>query len=362
MLATMSLAEIERAVRKDDLVAALATSVALWRGQRHPDLADLVTLLSSRCNQRPVAARSLSSHRFQDAWLRAVDDDPVGNLAPALATLTRALPFGSGPPHVRFAPWFERVDALTKITDPRIAEAFVAVLEQAPFVDAAEERLYPPIFVQLGRLGDARQVPRLEALVARAAFPRPWLRELFRRSVPSLVAALAALAALAKEPHADAVAIEQLFVTLGGRPVRRSTSPDADVMALLVLVRASPDDDDPRAVLADLWLERGDPRGQLVALQLKEARGIATPADLRAAARIVRAHEKEWLGAIALVSKKRLFVRGFLEQLTLARTSAAPPETWDAALADPAFATVRLVHKGGATEALYRRFVAVVEQ
>ncbi|MBX2800010.1 MAG: TIGR02996 domain-containing protein [Myxococcales bacterium] len=41
---------------------------------------------------------------------------------------------------------------------------------------------------------------------------------------------------------------------------------------LLARVAADPDADEPRQVLADWWMERGDPRGEFVALQLERAR------------------------------------------------------------------------------------------
>src|ERR1043165_3448158 len=47
---------------------------------------------------------------------------------------------------------------------------------------------------------------------------------------------------------------------------------DADA-ELLALVYAAPDDDGPRLVYADALLERGDPRGELIALQIARARG-----------------------------------------------------------------------------------------
>ena len=573
----MSLAEIELAVHADDPRTALEAAVALWRGARQPELADLVTLLSSRCNAPALAARSTTSVAFQDVWLRAVARDRLVALAPALATLTRALPLGRGPFHVRYAAWHERIDALAGVIDPRVAEAFVSVLDQMPFAAESEMRLYEPLLAHLDRLGDVRQLGPLRALLGRT-FPRAWMRDLVMRAVPPVVAALAAREPLPLAP-AQTAALDRIFDRLGSRPARRSpllealdqaiaaedwrtaietalaswrtrrapeladlvdalgsklptapfpkasapvfhevwlvavaadpignlgaalaaltrllplgnpergrshaelryryapwlarlaalrpiedpriatalvdvlrttpfteifvteqtaydpvldlleqlgdvrqltelraiaASPPAprpwlrelqstelrwlaeslavqaviplsdaersrmlalvaglrgatttatDDAALLALVHANPEDDGPREVLADRWLERGDPRGELVTLQLKDARGDASDADRKRARAIARKHEKTWLGALAVVTKNRCYERGFLDRFELAANAVASTETWEAALAEPALRTVRSIGKGNGNRKHFERFVAAI--
>ena len=138
--------------------------------------------------------------------------------------------------------------------------------------------------------------------------------------------------------------------------VPRATTPRDDE-ELLAQVHEKPDDDGAREVLADLWLERGDPRGELVILQLKDARGAATDADRKKVRAILREHEKEWLGPLAAVTVKRRFERGFLDRLELGANSIASPETWTSALAVPALKTVRTIDAGRASTAHYRSFV-----
>jgi uncharacterized protein (TIGR02996 family) len=85
-------------------------------------------------------------------------------------------------------------------------------------------------------------------------------------------------------------------------------------------VLAEPRDDGPRSVLADWWTERGEPRGELVALQL-EREGLA-PGEPRVQALLQRedelleAHGARWLGPVAGVARAR-FRRGFVEEVTL---------------------------------------------
>lgn len=74
--------------------------------------------------------------------------------------------------------------------------------------------------------------------------------------------------------------------------------PDDEEAELLECVYARPDDDAPRLVLADWLLERGDPRGELIALQLRPELG---PAQAARAARLQRTLGMRLLGPIAPV-------------------------------------------------------------
>jgi uncharacterized protein (TIGR02996 family) len=60
-------------------------------------------------------------------------------------------------------------------------------------------------------------------------------------------------------------------------------------------VYEDPDDDAPRAALADYLTERGDPRGEFISLQLAEASGTATKPMLKRAAALLAKHEDSWL-------------------------------------------------------------------
>jgi uncharacterized protein (TIGR02996 family) len=77
-------------------------------------------------------------------------------------------------------------------------------------------------------------------------------------------------------------------------------------------VVAAPASMAPRAVLADWLLERGDPLGEFIALQLKR------PGSKREVA-LRRAHEADWLGPIHAIADGQsiTFHRGFLASLHL---------------------------------------------
>jgi uncharacterized protein (TIGR02996 family) len=74
-------------------------------------------------------------------------------------------------------------------------------------------------------------------------------------------------------------------------------------------VLAEPDDDARRAVYADALQERGEVRGEIIALQL-----AGTPEMTAKAARLVEKHRKALLGGIAknVIASTAVFEKGFL--------------------------------------------------
>jgi uncharacterized protein (TIGR02996 family) len=124
--------------------------------------------------------------------------------------------------------------------------------------------------------------------------------------------------------------------------------------ALIREVYARPDADDARLVLADALLAHGDPRGELIALQL------AGGDDERQRARceqLLREHGRRWLGDLRPVAHRARFARGFLARLELNGRWAAPEPSWASHLMDPQLATVEDLIPGRAVGPIYARFV-----
>lgn len=130
-------------------------------------------------------------------------------------------------------------------------------------------------------------------------------------------------------------------------------SASADLAALFELVVRDLADDAPRFVLADRWLELHDPRGELVTLQLRKT---STAEDLEKIRAIVW-YDRDWLGELALVTRARVYVRGFLDELELPPPAAATPERWRAATRNPNLRTVRRIRVGAGSELDYRAFL-----
>jgi uncharacterized protein (TIGR02996 family) len=116
------------------------------------------------------------------------------------------------------------------------------------------------------------------------------------------------------------------------RPDRRlvpfeAAAPSAvDPAALLDAVLAHPDDEGPRQVYADWLLEQGDPRGELIAVQMELSRGgLAEARRLELEAReasLLSQHGARWLGRLSSDAVRASFSRGFLDALTVLDVSS----------------------------------------
>ena len=85
-----------------------------------------------------------------------------------------------------------------------------------------------------------------------------------------------------------------------------------EVEALLAACWASPADDEPRILLGDALLERGDPRGEFIALQRKRlAKGTATPSAAERA--LLKKHGEKWLGRLGAWLRTPSFHLGVLD-------------------------------------------------
>jgi uncharacterized protein (TIGR02996 family) len=116
--------------------------------------------------------------------------------------------------------------------------------------------------------------------------------------------------------------------------------------ALLDAIYERPDDDAPRWIYTDYLLERGDPRGEFMVLQLLRRRRPLTPDELRAE-RLLFRHATDWVPRE--IAKKTLrstwrFERGFLARCHL-RPSEQP--TGSPQRGHPAWRTVHTLQSSG---------------
>jgi uncharacterized protein (TIGR02996 family) len=349
-----TVASVAAAVESRDFVTALDGALLVWRATRLAEVAELVDAIAARC--QPVAIAGRSKTEFQNAWIVAAHNGPgavaIGSLA---ATLTRSLPVRDvsyltmDRDLKRNRPFLERVEALAKLPDdPRIAAALVELVAKAPFTDS--RRLYEPVLALLEQLADERGLLVLERLIDRPSAKGSSIRAYFAEALPETVVAIRKGK---RTPLAvgEAELVARLFEVLGAR--RGPAAPHRDVDELLAQVIAKPEDDAPRLVLADALLERDDPRGELISLQLQPQ----GEEERRRAGSLLRKHERQWLGELATVTKNRVWRRGFLDETELQNHAVADDATWERLAHDPALATVRVLHKGRANTDLYRSFV-----
>jgi hypothetical protein len=112
-------------------------------------------------------------------------------------------------------------------------------------------------------------------------------------------------------------------------------------MELLARFLDDPSSDDELPVLADALTEVGDPRGELIALQLAPS----TPAIERKVAKLIKTHRTQLLGALASIVDDIEFRRGFLARATL---TGAPDRT----IGDPLWSTVEHLEGEAVTDKL----------
>lgn len=119
--------------------------------------------------------------------------------------------------------------------------------------------------------------------------------------------------------------------------------PDRHDATLLAQIYAAPDDDAPRLVYADWLQERGDPRGELIALQLERANGKARKGGRQREDALLATHRQTWeqpLKARATPVRARCGGYQVKPAVTFGRGFAEQVASWMFGK-DPAWSTVR---------------------
>jgi uncharacterized protein (TIGR02996 family) len=314
------------AIERGELGRALTALLDGWRGRPAASVADAIDRVSARAPALPA----LASRR---AWIAAADaEDPA-----ALASLLRDLVTDG----VTMPDLAKRVAHLAALPpDPRVAARLVSLVREQPFTARSSKKpLWQPVFAALvGPHADPRSIAALGALDARA-FGRTdmagWLRE-------QVASAIATLEARFPSPPTVTAALDRALASLAAiagpatvTPPRATASSEAD---LLAQVYASPDDDAPRLVYADCLLDKGDPRGEFIQLQLRGG-------DPARAAALVAKHGEHWAGPLfaAFLVKYQYplaWRRGFLDGGTLLATKLTKA-AGAKLVTEPAWATVR---------------------
>jgi uncharacterized protein (TIGR02996 family) len=278
---------------------------------------------------------------------------------------------GITPPQHRKNLEFHRAWLAAAVDPHRRSWCLATLLDRLPKLHEGKEAPYgdklEALLERLGVLAEASPDPRIwRAMIA--AFE---LRSPIIGSVDAHVA-MARLVeqhaddetrAACSDGHSDELAQLRLPgpVKLDKRTAERfagvvtRAAPKQDVSTMLRAVYDAPDDDGPRAVLADYLQEQGDPRGEFIALQLREASGDATPEIVDRAQELAKAHAKAWFGALRPIVYRAEFRRGFLARLELAGSWSS--SKWQQHVADPALSTLEELLVGQATGAELRRML-----
>jgi uncharacterized protein (TIGR02996 family) len=134
-------------------------------------------------------------------------------------------------------------------------------------------------------------------------------------------------------------ALEALFETEQAQTKRGAAQQQSarnDDEALLAAIYAAPDDDTPRHVFADALSERGDLRGEFIALQLSRAKGKSTPAQMERERQLADDSKRRATWALPLSQGGECHLtRGFPDRVVV------EPRTLKTIVGNPAVRTLR---------------------
>ena len=300
------------AIAAADWPRALAIALAAWRASRAVELAELVDAIAARVEAQPVTR------------LRA----DVADLA-AIDTPTK------------FVAVVDRFATLTASPDdPRATAGLVDLLATMPFDwwIPSREVFYDRV---AAAIADARALPALRRIA-----DAPMGENADTRALQSRLAAEAI--ARIPIPAPDAQAAAMLARLRGAAP--------ADLAPLWHEVARVRDDDGPRHVLADALIERGDPRGEMIALQLA---GTSRAENL--SLRLINRHWQSWLGELLVLVTRRgtAFRRGFLDDIRIGMLRT-PAWAFERLPAHRELAVVRTVRANQIAPVDFARFVAAL--
>ncbi len=297
-------------------VITLAMVVEAWRAWPLVELAELAVAADRR---ERAAGPLVGDRESQEQWL-AIAQDPTalqrGWLVDEIGTSRAAVSL-------------ERIQLIAGLPrDPRDAPALLA-LARAPMHTSREHRRFWTTVVQLlHQLADARVHAVLPELTTRLVDTE------FDQYLSGKLNAIASRPPYRIWPKATPRELEliaRIATRLGGGVIEKTMD------HFFADVWAHPLDDGPREVFADWLIQRGDPRGEFINLQLAKARGSEDGAKRERV--LLVEHGRGWLGPLEpVISNQYTFERGFLFRCKLSwRKLAAAPHLFK----HPAWATVR---------------------
>ncbi|MGC4119710.1 MAG: TIGR02996 domain-containing protein [Myxococcales bacterium] len=339
-----TLTTIEAMLEQGDPASALEAVCELWRDTRDTRLAILAEKLAERCAKlaKPLPAKPVAKHH--ELWLAQAPKATAAELAVLLPSLaSHKAPMA-----------LERIEKLAgQRPNPLVALALTKLVLAPPFQSTGGKLFWKRLFATLPDHADPRTVELLEPCAGTFAerLGAATIGEVFESGVAAALPALKKELASLHRPLGgeDLTALARLEAA-SAAPASASKT-DATGEDLLAQVLAHPEDDGPRQVLADRLQEKGDPRGELIALQFKRrAGGLEAKEEAREKA-LLNKHLGAWLGPLAnVVLKKSVrFERGFLascEYFAKKKVDA------DGALGVPLWATVEYLEGAVPAEVL----------
>src|SRR5688572_3877052 len=251
-----TLAKASEAAQRGEWAVCLGQLLALWRTARDPDLARVIERVSPRASGPAVTGGSSVAKAVAKRIANA-DETDVGPILELALTQVRTFPRA-----YRYVVQLAGAVA----PDPRIASALASLIESCPWA-GVNGALQGDVVEALGAIDDPRY-RRLILDAAAALEPQRGRIRKYRRDLDTLVEVATAIEKLRppKQPAGLPAAIEAIDRALADTArAKKQASKNAD--ELFAAVYADPADTSLRLVLADALQEKGDPRGEFIALQ-----------------------------------------------------------------------------------------------
>nr|HEX4315797.1 TIGR02996 domain-containing protein [Kofleriaceae bacterium] len=330
------------ALAAGDFDDGLRQLLAMWDHHRSPELAAFIEGVSAHVTNLLPPLEPGESREHLAAWIalaRAHEPSDVGRL---LAKIKLPVLLASG--LISMAD-----ELLTLPPDPRIAALCAKLVEP----DALRYAGGPgdKVFTRACKGLELHADPRLTKAIDRTSNDPYYARTPHQRRLGGLAAAWRKRWPTPPDEPAELAALRAVALPSA---ITAIAKPPRDADSLLAEIYARPDDDGPRLVYADLLAERGDPRAELITLQLARAAGRGTPAGDKREAALLREHKTAWLGPLAgsVVVGRTEWARGFPVATRPSVTKQAQAES---AFGRREWATFERIDFGGAcliTEAM----------
>jgi|GEM_PF-5672878 len=230
--------------------------------------------------------------------------------------------------------------------DPRIDRWVASRFVDPPFTSSGARPFWTRLAPLARRIRDAQAASAM--LKARAAYDK---QEDFEAFLAGHVDRIRVQLKAAKDAglHADDVKVLTQLDAAHQEAAPPKPRNAADAETLLAQVLAKPEDEEARAVLADVLLEQGHPRGELIALQLEATRRPLTAAEHKRERELLKSARKELLGPLDEALKPDcVFTRGFLSHAALKQGNARSIQSaLEKVAGHPLWATVEHLEGGG---------------
>ncbi|MDQ3333806.1 MAG: TIGR02996 domain-containing protein [Myxococcota bacterium] len=314
-----------RALKTGDDPDALRALLDAWRSTRSSQIAVLVERISLRYASQLPPIDGTSRAEIQEMWLGVCSEQRACDLPRLLGSITAT--------HGRSTDALARVNALASWpSDPRTAAAALEVIEKPYFYASSTRPFWKAMIALVVDHQDPRAIEGLEALAKRfrvtstyqnLSSTNAWFKNQLKTAANLLRDRAPAPTELDAATKKVCDAISTMLETED---------------SLLAEIYAHPEDDQPRQVYADLLQQRGDPRGDFIALQLA--------GDAKRAAELLAQYARTWLGPLSrvLYLDECVFERGFLARARL--YDDTQPSDLDPLVGHPLWSTVTHVDLG----------------